>query len=241
MCLMQYANNKGADQHLCCSLLRSCDMYTCYIQSFEILASFCSWAGWFECYLVENPRRHVFAWCGSIRVHMLEIANIYIEFTYIKGKVFINATLLILYCHIEVSNIWENSIICFGIWKCFISIEKWMICAATSILIHFNSILKRRSFGNKDTKKPPHDKTNSVTVLPAKTQISLGARPAWSESSLSSWRKRGSLATHWAHSEDCDQTGRMPRLIGVFVGGLATVFFMRQLIIWIQHESVHEQ
>ena len=30
-------------------------MYTCYIQSFEILASFCSWAGWFEPYLVENP------------------------------------------------------------------------------------------------------------------------------------------------------------------------------------------
>ena len=23
-------------------------MYTCYVQSFKILASFCSWAGWFE-------------------------------------------------------------------------------------------------------------------------------------------------------------------------------------------------
>ena len=54
-----------SDQHLCCSLLRWYDMYTCYIQSFKILASFCSRAGWFECYLVENPRRHVFAWCGS--------------------------------------------------------------------------------------------------------------------------------------------------------------------------------
>ena len=40
-------------------------MYTCYIQSFKILASFCSWAGWFESYKVENPWRHVFAWCGS--------------------------------------------------------------------------------------------------------------------------------------------------------------------------------
>ena len=30
------------------------------------------------------------------------------------------------------------------------------------------------------------------------------------------WRKLGSLATHWAHSEDSDQTGRMPRLILVF-------------------------
>ena len=36
-------------------------------------------------------------------------------------------------------------------------------------------------------------------VRPAKTQISLGIRPVWSESSLSAWRKLGSLATHWAH------------------------------------------
>ena len=40
-------------------------MYTCSIQSFKILASFCSWAGWFKSYLVENPRRHIFAWRGS--------------------------------------------------------------------------------------------------------------------------------------------------------------------------------
>ena len=33
-------------------------------------------------------------------------------------------------------------------------------------------------------------------VRPAKTQISLGIRPIWSESSLSAWRKQGSLATH---------------------------------------------
>ena len=35
-------------------------MYTCYIQSFKILASFCGWAGWFECYLVKNPIRDIF-------------------------------------------------------------------------------------------------------------------------------------------------------------------------------------
>ena len=29
-----------------------------------------------------------------------------------------------------------------------------------------------------------HDKTNKMTVCPAKTQISLGIRPVWSESSL---------------------------------------------------------
>ena len=35
-----------------------------------------------------------------------------------------------------------------------------------------------------------------------KTQISPGIRPVWSESLLFSWRKLGSLATHWAHNED---------------------------------------
>ena len=66
--------------------------------------------------------------------------------------------------------------------------------------------------------EPGHDKTNKISVHPAKTQISLGIRPVWSESSLSAWRNLGSLATHWAHSEDSDQTGQMPRLIWVFAG-----------------------
>ena len=42
--------------------------------------------------------------------------------------------------------------------------------------------------------------------------------PVWSESSLSTWRKLGSSATHGTHCEDSDQTGRMPRLIRVFAG-----------------------
>ena len=41
-------------------------------------------------------------------------------------------------------------------------------------------------------------KSTKWHVRPAKTQISLGIRPVWSESSLSAWRKFGSLATHWA-------------------------------------------
>ena len=32
--------------------------------------------------------------------------------------------------------------------------------------------------------EPWHDKTNKATVRPAKTPISLGIRPVWSESSL---------------------------------------------------------
>ena len=46
------------------------------------------------------------------------------------------------------------------------------------------------------TWEPRHDKTNKMSVHPAKTQITLGIRPVWSESSLSAWRKLGSLATH---------------------------------------------
>ena len=74
--------------------------------------------------------------------------------------------------------------------------------------------------------EPRHDKTNKMAVRPAKTQISLGIRPDWSESSLSAWRKLGSLATHWADSEDTDQTGRMPRLIWVFAGRTDTLLVL---------------
>ena len=66
--------------------------------------------------------------------------------------------------------------------------------------------------------EPRHDKTNNVAVRPGKTQISLGIRSVWLESSMSAWRKLGSLAIHWAHSEDSDQNGWMPRLIWVFAG-----------------------
>ena len=48
--------------------------------------------------------------------------------------------------------------------------------------------------------EPSRDKTNKVSVRPVKTQISLGIRPVWSESSLSAWRNLVPLATHWAHS-----------------------------------------
>ena len=83
-----------------------------------------------------------------------------------------------------------------------------------------------------------YDKTNKMTKptkwlwARAKTQISLGIRPVWSESSLSAWRKFGSLATHWAHCEDSDQTGRMPRLIWVFAVRTCTFvgFVMRWLL-----------
>ena len=72
-------------------------------------------------------------------------------------------------------------------------------------------------------------------VRPAKTQINLGIRPVWSESSLSAWRKLGSLATYWAHSEDSDQTGRMPRLIWVFAG--RTCLFVGFALRWLNYHQ----
>ena len=64
----------------------------------------------------------------------------------------------------------------------------------------------------------PLDKTNKMTVRPAKTQISLGIRPVWSESSLcAQWVAKDPSFLH-ADSEDPVQTGRMPRLIWVFAG-----------------------
>ena len=59
--------------------------------------------------------------------------------------------------------------------------------------------------------EPRHDKTSKVSVRPAKTQISLGIRPVWSESLLcAQWVAKDPGFLH-ADSEDSDQTGRIPR------------------------------
>ena len=56
-------------------------------------------------------------------------------------------------------------------------------------------------------------------------------RSAWAsaqsdQSSLSLWRTIRSSATYWVHSEDTDQTGRMPRLIWVFAGHIVILFVL---------------
>ena len=86
--------------------------------------------------------------------------------------------------------------------------KAWSIC--------FNS------FNNESR----HDKINKVTVRPAKTQISLGIHPVWSEPSLSAqWVAKDPNFLH-ADSEDSDQTGRMPRLIWVFAGRTVTLLVL---------------
>ena len=64
-------------------------------------------------------------------------------------------------------------------------------------------------------------------------------RSAWAstqsdQSSLSAWRKLGSLATHWAHSEDSDLTGRMPRLMSS-LGARSFCWFCREAVyLWMR-------
>ena len=65
-----------------------------------------------------------------------------------------------------------------------------------------------------------------MTVRPAKTQISLGIRPVWSESSLcAQWVAKDFSFLH-ADSENSDQTGRMPRLTWVFTGRTTTLLVL---------------
>ena len=60
--------------------------------------------------------------------------------------------------------------------------------------------------------EPPHDKTNKMNIRSAKTQISLGIRPVWSESSLcAQWVAtcKGPSILH-ADSEASDRLGGCP-------------------------------
>ena len=57
--------------------------------------------------------------------------------------------------------------------------------------------------------EPPHDKTIKMSVHPAKTQVSLGSHPAWSESSLCAQRIATDPSFLHADIKDSDQTGRM--------------------------------
>ena len=86
---------------------------------------------------------------------------------------------------------------------------------------------------SKYTFEPPRDKTNNVAVRPAKTQISLGIRPVWPESSMCAQLVARDPSFLHADNEDSDQTGRMPRLIWVFAGRTCHFvgFVMRRLIL----------
>ena len=64
--------------------------------------------------------------------------------------------------------------------------------------------------------EPWHDKTNKMSVRPAKTQISLGICPVWSVFPVR--MKKAWVLSYTLSAQRTDQTGRMPRLIRVFGG-----------------------
>ena len=72
-------------------------------------------------------------------------------------------------------------------------------------------------YGSLRTYESRHDKTNRLCVRLAKTQISLGIRPVWSESSLSAWRKLRSLATHWAQAKTLIRLGDSDRWVHIIL------------------------
>ena len=89
--------------------------------------------------------------------------------------------------------------------KCKINVMKY-ICAA-----YLDS--RKKHF------EPPHDKINTKWPLcPAKTQMSLGIRPVWSEYSLCAQWVAYDPSLLPADGADSDQNGRMPRKIWVFAG-----------------------
>ena len=103
-------------------------------------------------------------------------------------------------------------------WRHFTIVKNFLFTHPRSNNLHFLSFLKMK-FWNK----PRHDKTNKVTVHPAKTQISLDIRQVWSESSLCAQRVAKDPSFLHADSEDSDQTGLMPSMIWVFAGRTITL------------------
>ena len=64
---------------------------------------------------------------------------------------------------------------------------------------------EKQMYDKKKNNEPPHEKSSKICMCPAKTQISLGIRPVWSESSLcAEWVAEDPSFLH-ADSEDTDQ------------------------------------
>ena len=116
---------------------------------------------------------------------------------------FHNWCLVLFYCKVCQFSRWTKASFwwnpwCRTCWKTgsrfFTFIEEDTIAPADVLLLY----------------EPRYYKINKMGIPPAKTQISLGIRPVWSECSLSAWRKLGSLATHWAQAKTLIRLGGCP-------------------------------
>ena len=109
--------------------------------------------------------------------------------------------------------------------------EEWPTLVDTTIGSYTTEVTMTRNLKQKQQMSRLMTNQTKWHVRPANTQISLGIRPVWSESSLcAQWVAKVPSFLH-ADSEDSDQTGRMPRLIWVFDGRTCHIvgFVMRRL------------
>ena len=81
-------------------------------------------------------------------------------------------------------------------------------CLGQNKCLRVSALAKRGTAGRHYYLSRLMTKPTKWHVRPAKTQISLGILPVWSESSLTALRNIRSLVTHWAHSEYSEHTGR---------------------------------
>ena len=110
-------------------------------------------------------------------------------------------------------------------------VPKYLCIRSKQIAEHLCLHMVRTKFLRTDPFESCHDKPNNLIVRSAKTQISIGISPVWSESSLyDDWVTEDPSFLH-ADSKDSDQTELMPRLIGVFSWRTVTflVFLMSRL------------
>ena len=89
--------------------------------------------------------------------------------------------------------------------------------------------------------EPDHDKPSKMTCVPAKTQISLGIPPTWSESSLCPLCVAKDPNLLQEDSEDSNQTQLMCRLIWIFAGytGHFVSFVVHIPSFWF-HQNSHD-
>ena len=86
----------------------------------------------------------------------------------------------------------------------------WPSCKTQVSEARWFKIWQGHRYGDNNDWQVSHCTTNKITVCPAKSRISLGICPVWSESSLcAEWVAKGPSFLH-ADSKDSDQTGRMP-------------------------------
>ena len=148
-----------------------------FVQNFKPLASLCSWAGWFESYLVENPEDRF----SRVMAHI----SLCISADWPVFSVCMRNHWLSIECLAKYSD--------HTVQMCR------LICVFTGCKYHLS-----------------HDMTKPTKWVCTQQRL----RSDWA------WRKLGSLATHWAHSEDSDQTGQIPRLIWVFAGRTLTLLVL---------------